>query len=402
MLRGKKVILGITGSIAAYKAAYIVRGLVREEAEVKVIMTRAAQDFISPLTLSTLSGHSVISGMFSEGGDWNQHVALGHWADLLVIAPASAHTIARVANGICNDMLTAVYLSAECPVCFAPAMDREMYRHPSIRNNIDKLLEYGNLMIPPGTGELASGLHGEGRMAEPEEILGFLERESERQQELVGKKVLVTAGPTYEAIDPVRFIGNHSSGKMGYALAEAAARRGAEVILVSGPTALRNIHPSIDMVKVTTASEMAEACQKIFPECDAIIMAAAVADQRPRQMSREKLKKDQWGREGTALELEPTPDILALLGADKKEGQVLVGFALETKQEEENAKQKLKKKGLDLIVLNSLRDEEAGFGGDLNKVTLFDRNNNREEYPLLHKRDVAEKVVDRVVVMLIP
>ncbi|HYH56529.1 MAG TPA: bifunctional phosphopantothenoylcysteine decarboxylase/phosphopantothenate--cysteine ligase CoaBC, partial [Anseongella sp.] len=362
MLRQKNILLGVCGSIAAFKSAALVRHFVKEGANVRVIMTPAATEFITPLTLGTLSREPVLTELSDKSSaEWNNHVALGLWADLFLVAPASAHTIAKFAAGLCDNLLTAVYLSAKCPVYVAPAMDLDMWKHPSTQHNIALLKKYGNGIIPPAYGELASGLSGEGRLAEPQDIIAFIESASAEPDlpGFKGKKVLVTAGPTYEAIDPVRFIGNHSSGKMGFALAEELAGQGAEVELVSGPTPLEAVHASIKRTRVITAAQMHEACMKIFPSCDIAVLSAAVSDYAPARVSHEKIKKN---GASFSLELRKNRDILADLGELKKNGQLLIGFALETNRELENAREKLRKKNLDLIVLNSLRDEGAGFG----------------------------------------
>ncbi|MEM9024009.1 MAG: bifunctional phosphopantothenoylcysteine decarboxylase/phosphopantothenate--cysteine ligase CoaBC, partial [Bacteroidota bacterium] len=368
MVRGKHILLGVSGSIAAYKAAVLTRLLVKEGARVKVVMTPAAREFITPLTLSTLSKHPVISTYTDDpdSGAWNNHVELGLWADAMVIAPASANTLAKMAQGICDNVLMATYLSAKCPVFVAPAMDLDMYRHPASVANREQLAAFGHTVIAAGHGELASGLVGEGRMAEPEEILEVLQCAFGKESPLAGKKVLVSAGPTHEPIDPVRFIGNRSSGKMGFALAHAAAELGATVTLVTGPTALAIDHPQVERIDVETAAQMLEACRNAAADAQVVIMSAAVADYTPAEVADQKVKKqgNQW-----AIALEPTTDILAELGQQKPAGQVLVGFALETENELEHAKGKLARKNLDLIALNSLNDSGAGFGHDTNKVT---------------------------------
>jgi len=395
MLRGKKIILGISGSIAAYKSAILTRLLIKEGALVKVVMTQSAKDFITPLTLSTLSKNPVQTDFFREkDGSWNNHVELGLWADLFVIAPASANTIAKMANGICDNLLLATYLSARCPVYFAPAMDLDMLKHPSTKKNIATLKSFGNTIINPVSGELASGLHGEGRMAEPEEIIAFLNSELKKKAPLSGKTALVTAGPTYEAIDPVRFIGNHSSGKMGFALAEELAQQGADVTLISGPVNLTTQHANIKRVDVTSAVEMLLACKKYFSKSDITVMSAAVADYSPSERSAKKIKK-QTG--DLVINLKATTDILAELGKSKKKNQMLIGFALETNNEIENAKSKLKRKNLDFIVLNSLQDKGAGFKGDTNKITLIGRDNKTLKFELKDKRDVARDIVAKII-----
>ncbi len=396
-LAGKKIILGITGSIAAYKAAFFVRLLVKSGAEVKVLMTESATTFISPLTLSTLSKHPVITGI-ADGDEWSNHVELGLWADALVIAPATANTLAKMANGICDNILNAVYLSARCPVFFAPGMDLDMWTHPSTQANIQKLLDYGNRMIEPESGELASGLIGKGRMAEPENLVKALDdffRKVSPSQTLAGKTVLITAGPTYEPIDPVRFIGNHSSGKMGKALAEKVVERGGQVKLVLGPSKLDISQPGIEVIRITTALEMLAAAREIFAQADIAIMAAAVADFRPKFAAKEKIKK-KTGEEEMTIELVKNPDIAATLGKMKTKDQVLVGFALETEKPLVNASRKLAKKGFDFIVLNSLKDEGAGFNHDTNRITLVFKDNKIKEFQLKSKLDVADDILDAI------
>ena len=394
MLKGKHIILGVTGSIAAYKAASLVRLLVKEGAEVKVVMTELAKQFITPLTMATLSKHPVMVEFYNpENGDWHSHVDMGLWADLYLIAPATANTLGKMAHGIADNLLLTTYLSAKCPVMVAPAMDLDMYRHPATQQNLHILKGYGNIVIEPAAGELASGLVGKGRMAEPEEILAFIQNYFAQAVELAGRKVLVTAGPTYEKIDPVRFIGNYSSGKMGFALAEELAGKGAEVTLVAGPVALKTVHPAIRRIDVEGAGEMYEEVLKYAPEGDIVISCAAVADFTPAQRAPLKLKR---GDETLKLELMPTPDIAAELGRRKRPGQLLVGFALETNDEADHALQKLHKKNLDLIVLNSLRDAEACFGYDTNKITIFDREEQQYEYELKSKKEVARDIVDRI------
>lgn len=394
MLKGKHIILGVTGSIAAYKAASLVRLLVKEGAEVKVVMTELAKQFITPLTMATLSKHPVMVEFYNpENGDWHSHVDMGLWADLYLIAPATANTLGKMAHGIADNLLLTTYLSAKCPVMVAPAMDLDMYRHPATQQNLHILKGYGNIVIEPAAGELASGLVGKGRMAEPEEILAFIQNYFAQAVELAGRKVLVTAGPTYEKIDPVRFIGNYSSGKMGFALAEELAGKGAEVTLVAGPVALKTVHPAIRRIDVEGAEEMYEEVLKYAPECDIVISCAAVADFTPAQRAPLKLKR---GDETLKLELMPTPDIAAELGRRKRPGQLLVGFALETNDEADHALQKLHKKNLDLIVLNSLRDAEACFGYDTDKIMIFDREEQQYEYELKSKKEVARDIVDRI------
>lgn len=392
-LQGKKIILGITGSIAAYKTPELVRLLVKGGANVKVLMTGAARDFVSPLSLATVSKHPVIADI-SNGDSWNNHVELGLWADAMVIAPCSANTLGKLSNGLCDNILCAVYLSSRCPVFIAPAMDEDMWLHASTRANIAKVRSYGNHIIPVGHGELASGLTGEGRMAEPEDIISHLDHFfSEDNKPLKGKKALVTAGPTYERIDPVRFIGNFSSGKMGIAIAEALADKGAEVILVLGPSHEHTYHPLISTIKVATAKEMYEASVKAFNHADIAVLAAAVADYRPQEQADEKIKK----KEGElTLKLVKTDDILASLGKIKKPFQTLIGFALETNNELANATDKLVEKNADMIALNSLKDEGAGFGHDTNKITLLKREGSPVVLPLLSKADAAKAIVDQI------
>ena len=393
MLQGKKIILGISGSIAAYKSAILTRLLIKAGAEVQILMTPSAQTFITPLTLSTLSKRPVFSEVSSESS-WNNHVELGLWADVMVIAPATATTLAKLANGICDNILVAAYLSARCPVFFAPAMDLDMWHHPASRNNVQRLQGYGNHLIPVGVGELASGLSGEGRMAEPEEIVAYLEQFFTQSQNLKGKKILLTAGPTYEPIDPVRFIGNRSSGKMGVALADAAARHGAEVTLVLGPSKLSPQEKNVRVIKVETAREMHEAALLHFPQADAAILAAAVADYRPKTVATEKIKKK--GDE-LQLDLVKNPDIAADLGQTKKPGQLLIGFALETNDEEQHAQGKLERKNFDFIVLNSLRDSGAGFNHDTNKISILFRDNKKRDFELKSKHAVAEDILQAMI-----
>jgi phosphopantothenoylcysteine decarboxylase/phosphopantothenate--cysteine ligase len=390
-LSGKKILLAVTGSIAAYKTPHLVRLLVRAGADVKVIMTPSAADFVSPLALATVSRHEVFSNVH-DGAAWNNHVALGRWADLLLIAPCSANTLAKLANGLCDNLVCAVYLSATCPVFIAPAMDEDMWLHGTTRSNLERLRSFGNTIIPVAYGALASGLVGEGRMAEPEDLRDFIGNffQSQEHKALKGQKALVTAGPTYERIDPVRFIGNFSTGKMGIALAEALADAGAEVTLVLGPTSLRPQHAGIHTLTVESAEDMFVAATDVFPSCSIAVLAAAVADYRPETTAPEKIKKT---GDTLALMLTKTPDILRTLGHLKREGQMLVGFALETTNEQANAMQKLYDKGADFIVLNSLRDAGAGFGHDTNKVTLFHRDGAMRELPLQSKRDIASAIV---------
>lgn len=396
VLSGKKIILGITGGIAAYKTAGLVRLLIKAGAEVQVITTPASHHFVTPYTLSTLSKKPVYTEFFNskeQGGTWNNHVELALWADLMLIAPATANTLAKMVTGLCDTLLQAVYLSATCPVFVAPAMDLDMYVHPSTHHNISVLEQYGNFIIPAEKGELASGLEGYGRMAEPEHILTFLEQHLSFNQVLTGKKILITAGPTYEAIDPVRFIGNHSSGKMGFDIARVAAAHGAQVILVSGPTALSLEHPLVRVIRVRSAVEMFEACDAAFDTVDVMVAAAAVADYRPKHQATEKIKKT---AKDMSIELEKNPDILATLGGRKK-NQFVVGFALETNNEVAHAKQKVVNKNLDLIVLNSLQDEGAGFGKPTNKVTFIDHDFKIEEMELKSKEEVAQDIITKII-----
>ncbi|SHF88964.1 bifunctional phosphopantothenoylcysteine decarboxylase/phosphopantothenate--cysteine ligase CoaBC [Flavisolibacter ginsengisoli] len=395
MLSGKKILLGITGSIAAYKTPILVRQLIKNGAEVKVIMTPAAKDFVSSLTLSTLSHNKVLIDLFDED-TWANHVMLGRWADLLLIAPLSCNTLSKMAHGQCDNLLLAIYLSATCPLLIAPAMDEDMWHHPVTKNNISLIEQHGCRIMPVGYGELASGLVGEGRMAEPEEIVGFLEQYFVNSGNLKGKKALVSAGPTYEPIDPVRFIGNHSSGKMGYAIAEELAARGAKVTLVSGPVAFDKPLPGVNIVKVMTAEEMYESCIN-EDDYDIAVMAAAVADYTPSSVSETKIKKTEGNLE---LSLKKTKDILKTLGASKKESQVLVGFALETDNEQENAAKKLKDKNADMLILNSLNDEGAGFGYDTNKVTFFFKNGDKKDVALKSKKLLAKDIIDAITELL--
>ena len=394
MIQDKKIILGVSGSIAAYKSAVLTRLLIKSGAQVKVVMTPAACDFITPLTLSTLSKNPVLSQFVKDKtGEWHNHVDLGLWADAMVIAPLSANTLARMANGLCDDLLLAVYLSARCPVFFAPAMDLDMLQHPATKKNIQTLQDFGNFMIAPGYGELASGLTGTGRMAEPEQIVEALDGFFRSRSALKGRKALVTAGPTHEAIDPVRFISNHSSGKMGFALAEELAKEGAEVKLVSGPTQQHTQHPGIVVKRVTTAKEMLEACTDYFQDADITILSAAVADYRPAEEAKQKIKKE---NQPLTLALTRTDDIAATLGKQKHNGQIIVGFALETEEEEANALKKLQSKNFDLIVLNSLNDRGAGFGHDTNKITIMD-GNTKSTFPLKSKKEAAADIVREII-----
>jgi phosphopantothenoylcysteine decarboxylase / phosphopantothenate---cysteine ligase len=399
MLKGKHIILGVTGSIAAYKAAILVRMLIREGAEVQVVMTPLAKEFITPLTLATLSKNTVLSEFFNtRTGDWHSHVDLGIWADALLIAPATANTMGKMVAGIADNLLITTYLSARCPVFLAPAMDLDMFRHPSTQSNLEILQSRGVSIIEPATGELASGLEGKGRMEEPEMIIGrlreFFDAREKSKKKLSNKKILITAGPTHEPLDPVRFLGNHSSGKMGYALAEAFAENGADVVLVSGPVVLNTQHPSIHLQRVTTASEMLKVCLEYSDTADVMILAAAVADYTPENTSTQKIKHHD---ESLVLRLKPTSDIAAEIGRRKKSSQVLVGFALETTDELENAKKKLEKKKLDFIVLNSLQDQGAGFGYDTNKITIIDTKGEVSQFELKSKKDVANDILTKVV-----
>lgn len=396
VLSGKKIVLGISGGIAAYKTATLVRLFIKAGAEVQVIMTPASKDFVTPLTLSTLSKNPVYSAFYNQEDEnalWNNHVEIGLWADLMVVAPATANTMSKMANGTCDNLLLATYLSAKCPVYFAPAMDLDMYKHPSTLASFNALQSFGNLMIPAEIGELASGLSGQGRMAEPENIISFIENDIVGKLPLRGKKILITAGPTYEAIDPVRFIGNHSSGKMGFEIANEAAKLGAEVTLVSGPSHLNISDKSIHLIRVMSAEEMYNACHEYFEITDVAIAAAAVADYRPKNIASQKIKKSE---SSFSIELEKTKDILASLGKIKK-NQFLIGFALETEHEIENAKLKIQKKNLDLIVLNSLQDFGAGFGTPTNKVTFIDKNFTIEPMDLKSKSKVALDILNKVI-----
>jgi phosphopantothenoylcysteine decarboxylase/phosphopantothenate--cysteine ligase len=395
VLSGKKILLGITAGIAAYKTASLVRLFIKSGAEVQVIMTPASKDFVTPLTLSTLSKNPVHSTFYSKEEEnelWNSHVELGLWADFMLIAPATANTLSKMSSGTCDNLLIATYLSAKCPVYFAPAMDLDMYKHPSTITSLDKLQSFGNKMIPATSGELASGLVGEGRLAEPEDIVSFMENDILSSMPLHGKKVLITAGPTYESIDPVRFIGNHSSGKMGFEIAKAAANLGAKVYLVSGPSNEIVNHDSIHRTDIVSAEQMYTACHQYFPEVSIAILTAAVADYRPKNVAAEKIKKKESALD---IELEPTKDILASLGVIKKE-QFLVGFALETTNELINALAKLKQKNLDAIVLNSLNDKGAGFSGNTNKVTFIDKEERNTPFEMKPKSDVAIDIMNEI------
>ncbi|MEG2163745.1 MAG: bifunctional phosphopantothenoylcysteine decarboxylase/phosphopantothenate--cysteine ligase CoaBC [Bacteroidales bacterium] len=391
MLINKRIILGITGSIAAYKAAYLARALIKNGAEVQIIITPSGKEFITPVTLSALTGKPVICDFFTANtGEWHSHVDLGLWADAMIIAPATASTIAKMANGVADNMLVTTYLSAKAPVFVAPAMDLDMFRHPSTINNINKLRSYGNYIIEPTTGKLASGLDGKGRMEEPEKIVALLDDFFSKGRLLAGKKVLVTAGPTYEKIDPVRFIGNYSSGKMGYAIADAFAACGAEVTLVSGPVNIESAHHSVTRVNVESARQMCTAAEEYFAVADIAVMCAAVADFAPRDYSAGKIKRT---GEDLMLQLVPNPDIAAKLGKVKRKEQILAGFALESENGEENAVRKLKNKNLDFIILNTLADKGACFGGDNNKVTIINQLGEQEVYPLKSKAAVAQDIV---------
>lgn len=400
-LKGKKIVLGITGSIAAYKACYIIRGLIKRGAEVQTVITPAGKEFITPITLSALTGKPVISEFFAQrDGTWNSHVDLGLWADAMLIAPATASTIGKMANGVADNMLVTTYLSAKAPVFIAPAMDLDMYAHPSTQKNLDILRSYRNHIIEPGTGELASHLVGKGRMEEPDVIIRHLEEYfAAKEGDLVGRTILITAGPTYEKIDPVRFIGNYSSGKMGFAIADECSSRGAQVILVSGPVQQRTHYPVFMRYNVESAEDMFQQTVGLFDKADAIIMTAAVADYTPEQVADKKIKREKTGE--MALNLKPTQDIAACLGNMKTQfpRKVLVGFALETNDEQHNAEDKLRRKNLDFIVLNSLNDEGAGFRCDTNKISIIDREGTTE-YPLKSKKEVAADIVDRLAILL--
>lgn len=393
-LKDKNILLGITGSIAAYKAAILVRLLVKEGANVKVVMTKLAKEFITPLTLATLSKNPILVDFFDpENGQWNSHVDLGSWSDLYLIAPATANTMGKMAHGVADNLLLTTYLSAKCPVMVAPAMDLDMYQHTANLKNIEILKSYGNIIIEPGTGELASGLSGKGRMEEPEAITEKVIEYFLLKKKLKNKKVLVTAGPTYEPIDPVRFIGNFSSGKMGFALAEELAERGAEVVLICGPTSLNIKHTSIYRIDVQTADEMFNVAEKHFDQCDAAIMAAAVADFKPAQRFDKKVKRN---NDELTIHLKPNKDIAAHLGKIKKKNQVIIGFALETNDEIENAKMKINNKNLDFIVLNSLKDHQAGFGFDTNKISIIDSKGVLEAFELKTKKEVAKDIINQL------
>jgi phosphopantothenoylcysteine decarboxylase / phosphopantothenate---cysteine ligase len=393
MLQGKKIVLGITGSIAAYKSIYLVRLLVKAGAEVKVIMTPAAKDFVPSLTLSTLSRNPVLTDLFDEAS-WANHVMLGRWADLMLIAPLSCNTLAKMANGQCDNLLLATWLSATCPVVVAPAMDEDMWHHPATKENLRKLESFGNKIIPVEKGDLASGLNGEGRMSEPEQILEYISTNFFLTGPLKGKKAIVTAGPTYESIDPVRFIGNHSSGKMGIAIAKELQHRGADVTLILGPSPVDIAANGVSLVRVQTAAEMYEASSVAFEKTDIAVMAAAVADYTPVEKAKEKIKKKE---DKLVIELTKTKDILKSLGEKKKNGQVLVGFALETNDEEKFAMEKLRNKHADMIVLNSLNDPGAGFGYDTNKITIFEKGGQSFDFATKSKDEVAKDIVDTII-----
>ena len=396
MLQGKKIILGVTGSIAAYKSLLLIRSLIKEGAVVKVIQTPSSRDFVTPLSLATLSRNPVLSDLFA-GDTWANHVDLGRWADVLLIAPLSCNTLAKMAQGLCDNLLLATYLSAVCPVAVAPAMDEDMWHHPSTQANLARLTAFGNRIIPVENGELASGLYGDGRMAEPATIIDYLKELLDKGKDLAGKKALVTAGPTYEAIDPVRFIGNHSSGKMGVALAKELAGRGAIVDLVLGPSSLTVDMPGINLHRVTSAEEMYTACLEKFGGADIAVLSAAVADYTPIVRATEKIKKSEGS---LVLELTRTTDILKTLGGLKKKGQLVIGFALETTGEREYALGKLHSKNADMIVLNSLNDNGAGFGFDTNKITIFSKDGSEQAYVQKPKQQVAKDIVDRIVKLL--
>lgn len=392
MLEGKHIILGLSGGIAAYKSAYLVRALVNEGAEVKVIMTENAKRFISTLTMSTLSKNPVYTEFFEPtSGEWHSHVKLGIWADLMIIAPATANTLAKMASGIADNLLTTTCLSARCPVMAAPAMDLDMYSHPATQANFDILKSRGVIFVEAESGFLASGLQGKGRMAEPEHIMDAVRAFFDKKDSLSGKRIMVTAGPTYEKIDPVRFIGNYSTGKMGYAIAEECASRGAEVTIVSGPVSIGTKHPGINVIRVESAAQMAEAAKSAFEHADIGILSAAVADFTPDKTAEHKIKRE---HDGLHLILKPTTDIAASLGAMKKEGQILAGFALETDNEVANAQSKMHRKNFDFIVLNSLNDKGAGFGYDTNKVCIISRDGTKRDYPLKSKQEVAKDIMD--------
>lgn len=397
MLKGKKIVLGITGSIAAYKACYVIRGLIKAGAEVQVVITPAGKEFITPITLSALTQKPVISDFFSQrDGTWHSHVALGLWADAMLIAPCTASTLGKMAHGVADNMLITTYLSMKAPVFIAPAMDLDMYQHPSTQENLRILQSYGNRVIEPQSGFLASGLEGKGRMEEPEKIVEFLDRALSTDAPLTGKRIMITAGPTYEKIDPVRFIGNYSSGKMGFALAEECARQGAEVELVTGPVALTTHHPDIHRTDVESCEEMYQAATSIYTSCDAAILCAAVSDFRPESIAEEKIKRE---HDDLIIRLKPTHDIAAALGQMKQEGQRLVGFALETNDEQQNALGKLERKNLDFIVLNSLRNEGTCFQSDENQISIISHQ-GQKDYPRKPKSEVATDIVNELASIL--
>ena len=396
---GQNVLLGITASIAAYKSAHLVRELIKAGANVKVIQTPASKKFITSLTLSTLSKNPVLTNFTEDENEevWNNHVDLGLWADCMIVAPATSKTLSKMVSGECDNLLLATYLSARCPVFFAPAMDLDMFAHPSTQENIQKLIEFGNFLIPPGEGELASGLNGKGRMAEPQEIVEFVAEQLFNNLPLSGKQIMITAGPTFESIDPVRFIGNHSSGKMGFSIALEAAKKGARVRLISGPTSEEVSHPLIRKINVTSAQEMLDACLSHFKKSDIIVMSAAVADYRPKQVASQKLKKS---NKILNIDLEPTVDILKTLGKQKSSNQFLCGFALETENEESNAHEKLIKKNLDMIVLNSLQNKGAGFNYHTNKISILDKNNKFYRFEMKSKVEVAKDIIDFIIIQV--
>lgn len=398
-LKGKHIVLGITGSIAAYKAASLARLFVKEGAEVQIVITPSGKEFITPVTLSALTGKPVVCDFFgANDGTWHSHVDLGLWADFMVIAPATAATMGKMANGIADNMLVTTYMSMKAPVFIAPAMDLDMFAHPSTARNIALLQSYGNLLIEPASGELASHLIGKGRMEEPENIVAYIKEHFEKQESLSKKKILITAGPTYEKLDPVRFIGNYSSGKMGFALAEECAERGAEVILIAGPVSLKTSHRNIQRIDVESAEQMYEAATKEFADTDAAILCAAVADYRPKKQADNKIKRAEGSN--LTLELIPNKDIAASLGKVKKEGQILIGFALETNNEEQNALAKIQKKNLDFIVLNSLNDNGAGFQYDTNKIAILNKSGKRTNFDLKNKKDVAKDIINNTLELI--
>ncbi|WP_292009838.1 bifunctional phosphopantothenoylcysteine decarboxylase/phosphopantothenate--cysteine ligase CoaBC [Chryseobacterium sp.] len=388
-ISGKKILIAVTGGIAAYKIHFLIRDFIKKGADVRVIMTPDSENFVTKLSLATLSKNPVYSDFYGENGTWNSHVELALWADVMIVAPCTANTLAKMVHGICDNLVIATYMSAKCPVFIAPAMDLDMYQHPSTRQNLELAEDFGHIVIPAEKGELASGLTGQGRMAEPETVSEIIEAflDSEKNNNFEGKTVLITAGPTYEAIDPVRFIGNHSSGKMGFSLAEEAAKRGARVILISGPSSQKAVHKNIELFRVVSAKEMLEKVFQFYEKVDIAIGSAAVADYAPKEVAKEKIKKND---EHLIIELVKNPDILKTMG-EKKVNQFLVGFALETQNEEENAKGKLEKKNLDMIILNSLRDEGAGFRKDTNKIKIFTKT-GKEEFDLKSKTEVAKDI----------